>query len=73
MRKPITAISMIPVNGVYHPTEPLTCAQKAMVRRYADNVSDDVISPVDKAEYIRKALEKAGKALSEHMGGMNNE
>lgn len=63
--KPITAISMIPVNGVYHPTKPLTDEQLAMVRSYADNVSADVISDEDKASYITQALERAGRALSE--------
>lgn len=65
MRKRLTAINLIPVNGIYHPTDPLTAEQLAIVRKYTDrNVSADVITADEKAAFAA-AIKRVEKALSE--------
>lgn len=67
-RKKIRAINLIPVNGVYHPTEPLDDETLARVRSYAPDreISAEVISPEDKAEFGRKVMERVNRTLSDY-------
>lgn len=66
-RKQITHTSMIPIDGIYYPTNDLTEAEREAAQRYTDKpVSAERISADKLAEWAGKATERVSDALSRY-------
>ena len=73
MRKPITSISLIPINGIYHPTKPISEDMAKMLSRYDRQVSTEPATEADIQAYRKKVIQRTEKALSEYYSNNLNE
>ena len=66
-RKQITFTNMIPVDGVYYPTNDLTAEEREIAQSYTDkHVMAERIASDKLSEWAEKAADKVSKALSSY-------
>lgn len=64
--KKITAINLIPVDGIYHPTERISEDMAKMLSSYGRTVSPEPITDEQFETFKGKAIERVSKSLSDY-------